>query len=227
MNKYSRAPFKKVNLDIPLKFLQEEYLSLRNISCDKHDLFQGRGCSILDLTYVDPHKIKVTRKIQFAGTSTQRAVSHFLPQLRKKEDIRRLQVSRQRDPLADDCNHNSIKEAYRHSHLFEWIASIGPYAKVTFSTLHAHSWWPSHYDFSADHALKLNIPIFTNDEAVSVSWNQREKKLHKVYMKEGECWWLQSAFKHTAFNWGKSERTFLLITFHVSEKIKDLINADL
>lgn len=226
MKKYKFPLYHKLDLEIPLKLLQKDYLAMTNMpECNK-EIFKGRGCQILDLTYIDPKVKNYSHYTRFAGSSTERAVANYLEETKTLSTEQRLQVTKQRNPLANDCNHNTTKKQFTGFKTMDWIYSLGNVSKITFATLGPNFWWPSHYDFSTEHSCKINIPIFTNKKAVSLSWSQKAKSLKKVYMKEGECWWINPGYKHTAFNWGEVDRTFLLITFADNTKIKEWFDVN-
>lgn len=212
MRKYDIPQYTLLTKDIPLQDLRADYEAALE-SSRTHDLFVGRGCTILDATYINEEKIDKHKSIRFAGSSTERAVPNYIPENQKISFTQKLQVRKNQDPLSDDLSHNCVKPYLANTKTTQWLSSLGQFTKITYATLNPNSWWPAHYDFSWKHAVKINIPIYTNEEAVSLSWNQKLNKMFEVHMKEGECWYVNSAFKHTAFNWGDTPRTFLLVTF--------------
>ncbi len=200
----------KFSANAPLLFENFEFLFKE--AKNQGSVHIGRGNIILDLTYIDRENLRYS-KVRFAGSSTERAVSAPLLPSSLKDVRNRLMVGRQTNPLSDDRNHNRFKSFAEGSYTQKYLQSLGEVSKVTFALLDPNSWWPSHFDFSCSHAAKLNIPVVTNDEVVSVAWNPAYKRLDKAHMKTGEVWWLNSALKHTSFNWGNTPRLFLLATY--------------
>jgi hypothetical protein len=222
LTKYQMQQFIKVPVKVPLEQLRQDLNWISNNSSCSKEIFNGRGCQILDLTYIaDP--LKKLRATPFVGTPTERALPNYLTSLKTTNTVQRLQVGRQTNPYSDDRNHNRVKEAFKDLPTIHWLQNLGDVSKITIATLRPNSWWPSHYDFSCRHASKANIPIFTNPEAVSLSWNPREKLLKEVHMKSGEFWFINPSFKHTAFNWGKESRSYLLVTFRKPMKHLDFL----
>ena len=213
MNKYSLPEFFKLDTKVDVDSLYKDYEKMFQQATKEGCVHCGRGNVILDLTFVDPSNLRF-KKVSFAGSSTERAISHYKAKSSLKSNERRLATGRQRDPMADDRNHNCFKPFVVGTYTEQLLCSLGPVAKATFALLEPNSWWPSHYDFSINHAAKLNIPVRTNDDAVSLVWNQREREMKEWYMREGEVWWLNVAHKHTSFNWGETDRLFLLATYY-------------
>jgi hypothetical protein len=212
MKKYDLPEFQKLSHTVDHHRIRQEFDRMFELAQQEGAVHCGRGNVILDLTYIDSSRLYYP-EVRFAGSSTERAVSNYKAPSRLKNPQTRLSVGRQRDPLSDDRNHNCFKEFAIGSYTVETLASFGELTKATFALLEPNSWWPSHYDFSVNHAAKLNIPISTNKDVVSLAMNLRKQQVVKVHMKEGEVWWINSALKHTSFNWGSTNRLFLLATY--------------
>lgn len=224
MNKYDLPEFFPLKIEADHQKISDEFDQILAAAQSGGSVHCGRGNIILDLTYIDEATLEFP-EVSFAGSSTERAISHYKRPSSLKNQARRLAIGHQKDPLSDDRNHNRIKSYAKNTYTIEFLQSLGHLTKATFALLEPNSWWPSHFDFSVGHAAKINIPIRTNDEAVSLVWNQRKQKLIRKKLQVGEVWWLNTAHKHTCFNWGETDRLFLLATYSNAQTFIDEVKA--
>lgn len=221
LSRHELPSHKKVDgFEIDIKRLQNSYYEIKEKAVSNEDIHCGRGNEIIDLTYLDPDRLRYTNT-RFFGTSTERALNNKLKMAQTTSTKKRLRPGLITNPLQDDRNHIFFKSWVPDNYLMTLIKGFGDIAKVSLATLEPNSWWPAHYDFDHNHSCKVNIPILTNEKAFSLSWRPREKKLDECLMEEGDLWWLNTALKHTAVNWGETPRTYLLVTFQSNNFFKE------
>lgn len=200
----------KLDIDVPLENLRNDFKSIKEKTIGTNDFVNYIDSYVIDLTYLDPEKLEFTKP--FAGSGTNRA--------NVSAQCNRLDIGKQTDPIENDKNHSRLKDFAKDTFTVNWLKSLGNVAKITYATLRPGGWWPAHYDFNVDNACKINIPLYTNDDAVSLAWDQKESKLHKTNIKLGEVYLTNTGYKHSGFNWGDTERTFILVTFKDQEILK-------
>ncbi len=138
--------------------------------------------------------------------------------------MNRLEYSKQKNPLLNDRNHNDLKPWAEKSLFVQIAESLGNYSRITVSWLNGSGWWPAHYDYDTNNAIKVHVPILTNAESFNCSWDPIKRELIKVHMAAGESWFLNPGFKHMAINWGKSLRVHLVISLKDQEVLKEPYN---
>lgn len=211
LTKYDIPNHLKLNIDVPVEELRADFQRIKQLAMGTADFVSYTDSYVIDLTYLDA-SVDLEFDTPFAGSGTNRANANA--------QCNRLDIGKQTDPKENDKNHNRVKYYAEDSFTINWLRSLGDVAKVTYATLKPGGWWPTHYDFQVTNACKINIPLYTNEDAVSLSWNQREKKLHTLHIPVGDVYLTNTGFKHTGFNWGDTERTFILVTFKDQDILK-------
>lgn len=140
----------------------------------------------------------------YAGTTTFRGYNR---------DEYRLTPKRVKNFADDDLSHNLASSEPAYTDLLDLLSTKGDVRRVSFATLNPGGWWPAHFDFSCNHAFKINYVLKTNNASKTLFWNNRDKRMFKSTLQEKRFYWLNSAFKHTAINFGLTDRVHLLATF--------------
>ncbi len=206
-------------LKLPITFPVEPMLA----ECER--IFQERSShsdfiaydysGFIDLTEIDREK-EVDDKT-WVGVNKQWLVNQNGGQYL----MNRLEYSKQKDPYINDRNHNSVKTWAQDSHLVKVAGSLGEFSRITLSWLDPSGWWPAHYDYDTTNAIKIHIPLTSNNDCWNCSWHPQEKRLVKVQMGVGEVWFLNPGFKHMAKNWGQSGRIHLVISLRSQEILEN------
>ncbi len=96
----------------------------------------------------------------------------------------------------------------------------GDKTAIRFMKLGAKGHIHEHRDYMLsidDEDLRLHIPVFTHDAAEF--WLDGER----VFMQEGECWYLNFNLKHQLYNPGPTDRIHLVIDCVVSPELHSFI----
>ncbi len=204
----NRLPcFAKLQIPVDIKALQKDYLLLESY-CKENNLFRNLTHSYgVDLSYNNGQDYR------YQGTMAG-SISSYLPfrSIKKQYDYRFY-----------DINFNEVHSWAKDSEIVKFCQSLGEAAKITISCLRPGGFWGSHFDFDTKHGIRLNIPIFTNEKAISFAWNSQSQLLEKINMKEGEIWFVNPGKKHGAVNRGNSDRIYILVTILGQGLLKKMI----
>ncbi len=188
------------------KKLKDETHRLIQSATASDDFLSYRDSWVCDLTVYNVDKDPLKTRPMCAGSPSYRGLG-------SERSKNRFRVSKCRSSELNDAYHNELKPWARDSMLLEHFRSYGQLGKVTISILKPGGWWPSHYDFTPNHGIKVNFAISGDPKSVTLVWNNQKKRMHKISMQPGELWFVNVGMKHSAHNWSTFERIHLLLTY--------------
>lgn len=197
-------PFVRLDIPVDLSRLQADYDRLIPISHQHGEFHDKPRHSFIPLTHIDPNG--PIDQSSWVGTISNRAYKGVTPG-----------VTRNRNPLENDRNHNRVFEWAKSSYAIELAGQLGDFCKIAYSTIKPGGFLPTHIDFDPSNAYKVNICVRTGPESESAVWNHEQQRVELFHLQEGEACFLNTGRAHAAFNWDQVERTFLLIAFRNQE----------
>ncbi|MEO8765022.1 MAG: aspartyl/asparaginyl beta-hydroxylase domain-containing protein [Ginsengibacter sp.] len=113
----------------------------------------------------------------------------------------------------DSCTYlQSVLTFFECEKMSVRLMRLGPGAFIKEHTDHEMSF--------EDGEARFHIPVITNDKVDFFIEDE------KIFMKEGECWYLNLSLKHRVNNFGDTSRIHLVIDCKVNEWIKNLLSKD-
>lgn len=73
--------------------------------------------------------------------------------------------------------------------------------------------------------LRFHFPLLTNPNVFFTSWDAKGSE-HKINMKLGECWYLDTRKPHAAINLGDQERIHLVVDVESNETLRSIIHGN-
>ena len=140
-----------------------------------------------------------------------------------KTQKHRLAISRRKDyPELDEYNWNVPTKQFKNSYFYECVRQFkAPAIRVRLTTLSSGKKITAHIDYNVDYAVRIMIPIYTNQKCLNLFWVRGEKrKLH--IPADGHPWFLNVGFRHAVENMGDSNRTVLMFSLKGTEDIQHL-----
>ena len=136
----------------------------------------------------------------------------------------RLAVTRRTDfPCLDEYNWNVPTKIFQDSYFYECINKFkSPAIRVRLTTLEAGKTISPHIDYNVDYAVRIVVPIYTNEQCLNYFW-RRGKKIKVFIPADGHPWFLNVALKHSVENLGPSKRTVLMFSLAGITDIQHLI----
>lgn len=133
-------------------------------------------------------------------------------------------VTRRTDfPCLDEHNWNIPSKLFKNSYFYECVNKFkSPAIRVRLTTLEAGKTISPHIDYNVDYAVRIVVPIYTNEKCLNYFW-RRGKKLKTFIPADGHPWFLNVGLKHSVENLGPSKRIVLMFSLAGIEDIQHLI----
>lgn len=211
--RYELPAFQKLQLSFDFTKFKSDVLNIINLSkknSEYLELKSGRSDGVF-CTYHNP-KIE-THKKPFIMTR-RNSIGHGKWKVTN-------QLVRSKEFEKHQLNSNCFKDFIPNCYFKKTLQSWGNVKKVDLSILKPNGWWPAHIDFNTDSAIRLIIPIQTNNQAINIAYNKFTQKHSQKNFKEGEVWFANTGLLHTGINYGKQERIFVLATYQGQELLND------
>ena len=143
---------------------------------------------------------------------------------KSRSEKHRLAISRRTDCLwMDEHNWNVPTKLFRDSYFYKCVKSFkSPAIRVRVTTLEAGKTISPHIDYNVDYAVRIVVPIYTNEQCLNYFW-RRGKKIKIFIPADGHPWFLNVGLKHSVENLGSSKRTVLMFSLAGIADIKHLI----
>ncbi len=131
--------------------------------------------------------------------------------LSMKERLSRLNPSSENySPYADERNYNKRKPIVT-GYLEELLNSFkGPVTRVRFAAMNPGFKLVPHIDYDTDYIVRFHFPIITNSKSGFVTWRKGQKDVCH-FPCDGGIYFINTGYKHTAFNYGESVRLHLIV----------------
>ena len=125
------------------------------------------------------------------------------------------------DYLIED-NYNTPTELYIGSYFEDIVNSFEAEAiRVRLTRLRAGTSVDPHIDYDPSYAVRIILPIVTNDNVINHFWKRNEKHSFNIPA-NGVPYFLNTGFKHSVDNNSDKDRIALMFSLKTQEDIKDI-----
>ena len=139
---------------------------------------------------------------------------------------------RQKKILANSDNsylnenlYNATTDSYnRYSDIFYKILKNfkSKTTRVRLVKLNAGTSIPPHIDYDPSYAVRIILPIISNQDCVNVFWTKGE--VISTSFTPGKAYFLNTGYKHAVMNFSKHDRYTFMVSVNGIDDIKHLIN---
>ena len=124
-----------------------------------------------------------------------------------------INLNEEYDPLVDERNYTRLPEDLEGTYITELLSQFRARpVRARFVSLKPGTEVRPHIDYSPKYALKVHIPVYTNDKAILGFEGHGEH-----HLRSGKATIVNSAIKHWAANRGDEERIHLVISLDGQE----------
>lgn len=136
-----------------------------------------------------------------------------------KNRIRRVDI----DPGLNEYNYNIPTEKYINTYFEQVIKSFkcNP-IRVRLTRLNPGKILTPHIDYDPSYAVRIIIPIVTNNKCINVFWRKDERSEHYLEA-DGSCYFFNTGVKHSVENHGDKARIALMFSLDGVDDIEYLI----
>lgn len=202
--------------------LNDQFISVFEINKHLCSIHQSLASKVYDNFF----QIALTDS---AATSIEEAcdmTSISIPQLSATESLRRRKlISTLPNSAFNELTYTKKTKVYgQYKELFDQIltsAKAQP-TRIRLVRLAAGSSVPPHIDYDPSYAVRIIIPILSNQECVNLFWIKNQ--VQSVFLQPGKAYFLNTGYKHAVINLSNTDRYTLMITLDGSQDIDHLIS---
>ena len=128
----------------------------------------------------------------------------------------------QLDPRLNERNYTKPTKFLKNSYFEECLQQFkAKVTRVRLVRLKAGCLLPAHIDYDPSFAVRILVPVQTNEFCVNYIWRRAE--IESTYMKaDGRPWFLNTGFPHGVGNYGQSDRITLMISLTGQEDLEEI-----
>jgi len=127
-------------------------------------------------------------------------------------------------PWLDEHNWNKPIKLFRDSYFQKCVQQFqSPAIRVRLTTLQAGTNITPHIDYDVNYAVRIVVPIYTNEKCFNYFW-YRGKKIKHYIPADGHPYFLNVGLKHSVENRGKTDRIVFMFSLANTKDIHYLQN---
>lgn len=125
-------------------------------------------------------------------------------------------------PALDEHNYNLPTELYKNSYFEEVVKNFKSDAiRIRLTKLKANSNITPHIDYDPSYAVRVIIPIISNENIINKFWVRGEEQSYRLTA-DGSAYFLNTGFKHSVENHSDQDRVALMFSLKDQKDISIL-----
>ena len=150
----------------------------------------------------------------------QLAITEYNPE----HDRKRFQINIPRNRL-DERQYNKLKPWVIGTYLEKVISVFkGFVTRVRVARMEPGCKIGEHIDYNTDYSIRVHIPLRTNEKCgFYIRRRPKANKEHIQMKPDGTCWFVNTGYKHSVWNYGKTPRDHLILSIASQEDIFGII----
>jgi hypothetical protein len=210
-----------------VKKIEEQFVDV--VSANK--LFCSNNLQLVDNVYNNFEQITLTTYNGPAIEEVSKDVCQHYSETLGDDDLKgiskigayRLKIKKENlHPALNEHNYNFPTELYKNSYFEEIVNMFKSKAiRVRLTKLNGNSSITPHIDYDPSYAVRVLVPIISNDHVINKFWVRGEEKSYNLPA-NGDAYFLNTGFKHSVENNSDQDRICLMFSLEDQEDIAHL-----
>ncbi len=180
-----------------------------------YDNFKQISLTVLNPTHSTSNTIQVTDCENLEPALQKKEFKSFHERYRARKSM-----STNRTALNEHM-YDYPTELLTGSYIEEFCKQFkSPATRTRLVRLDPNSTVPPHIDYDPTYAVRIIVPIISDDECINIFWKKNE--VFSYNLKPGKAYFLNTGLRHAVVNFSKSARTTLMLSLNGQKDIEHL-----